>query len=434
MADPQGFLNTRERELPPRRPVPVRLHGLARGLRAPARSAQLQRQAGRCMDCGIPFCHNGCPLGNLIPEWNDLAWRGDWQRGDRAAARDEQLPGVHRAAVPGPVRDRVRARHQPAAGDDQADRGHDRRPGVRRRAGWQPQPPDRLTGKTVAVVGSRARRPGGGPAADPGRAHGRGLRAGRQDRRPAALRHPRVQDGEGRRSTAGWPRWRPRAPGSAAASPSASADHRPAAARPLRRGRARHRRDRAARPAGAGPRARRHAAGDGVPAAGQPRGARRAGRGPGHRRRTRTSSSSAAATPAPTAWAPRCARAPRSVTQLEIMPRPAEERPDGQPWPTYPMIYRVASAHEEGGERVYAVSTKEFLGDEDGRVRGAAAGRGRADGRPASSRVEGTEREIPAQLVLLAMGFTGPEPHGVGRAARRRARRARRTSSGTSTS
>ena len=81
---------------------------------AAATSAQLQRQAGRCMDCGIPFCHNGCPLGNLIPEWNDLVWRGDWPRGDRAAARDEQLPGVHRAALPGAVRGGLRARHQPA--------------------------------------------------------------------------------------------------------------------------------------------------------------------------------------------------------------------------------------------------------------------------------------------------------------------------------
>jgi glutamate synthase (NADPH/NADH) small chain len=98
----------------------------------------------------------------------------------------------------------------------------------------------------------------------------------------------------------------------------------------------------------------------------------------------------------------------RSVTQLEIMPRPTEERPGSQPWPTYPMIYRVSSAHEEGGERVYAVSTETFLGDEDGQVRGlrlveVAFSEGRF------SPVPGSEREIPAQLVLLAMGFTGPE-------------------------
>ena len=78
MADPQGFLHTRERELPQRRPVPVRLMDW-REVYEQQEVAQLQRQAGRCMDCGIPFCHNGCPLGNLIPEWNDLAWKGDWR-------------------------------------------------------------------------------------------------------------------------------------------------------------------------------------------------------------------------------------------------------------------------------------------------------------------------------------------------------------------
>jgi len=103
---------------------------------------------------------------------------------------------------------------------------------------------------------------------------------------------------------------------------------------------------------------------------------------------------------------------PRSVTQLEIMPRPPEERPGSQPWPTYPMIYRVASAHEEGGERVYAVNTQELLGDENGRVRALRLTEVEMrDGR--FEPVEGTEREIPAQLVLLAMGFTGPERDSV---------------------
>ena len=78
MADPQGFLSTRARELPKRRPVPIRLMDWHE-IYEQQEVGQLQRQAGRCMDCGIPFCHNGCPLGNLIPEWNDLAWKGDWR-------------------------------------------------------------------------------------------------------------------------------------------------------------------------------------------------------------------------------------------------------------------------------------------------------------------------------------------------------------------
>jgi glutamate synthase (NADPH/NADH) small chain len=101
-----------------------------------------------------------------------------------------------------------------------------------------------------------------------------------------------------------------------------------------------------------------------------------------------------------------------SVTQLEIMPRPGEERPDGQPWPTYPMTFKVSSAHEEGGERLYAVSTQEFRGDAEGRVRALQLVEvARRDS--GFEEVPGTEREVPADLVLLAMGFTGPERGGV---------------------
>jgi glutamate synthase (NADPH/NADH) small chain len=98
----------------------------------------------------------------------------------------------------------------------------------------------------------------------------------------------------------------------------------------------------------------------------------------------------------------------RSVTQLEIMPRPPEERPGGQPWPTYPMTYRISSAHEEGGDRVYAVSTQSFLGDDEGRLTALRLVEVElVDGR--FTPVEGSQRDIPTQLVLLAMGFVGPE-------------------------
>src|SRR6202035_2039590 len=94
------------------------------------------------------------------------------------------------------------------------------------------------------------------------------------------------------------------------------------------------------------------------------------------------------------------------------MPRPPEGRPSGQPWPTYPMIYRVSSAHEEGGDRVYAVSTQEFVGDDDGRVRALRLVEVEmADGKV--SPVGWTERELPCELVLLAMGFTGAERAGL---------------------
>ena len=94
-----------------------------------------------------------------------------------------------------------------------------------------------------------------------------------------------------------------------------------------------------------------------------------------------------------------------SVTQLEIMSQPGEDRPSNQPWPTYPMLFRVSSAHEEGGDRVYSASTKQFLGDDDGRVRALQI----VEVDAKFQEIEGTEHEIPAELVLFAMGFTGPE-------------------------
>jgi len=101
----------------------------------------------------------------------------------------------------------------------------------------------------------------------------------------------------------------------------------------------------------------------------------------------------------------------RVVHQFEIMPRPPEERPDSNPWPTWPMIYRVSSAHEEGGEREYAINTSEFVG-QAGRVSALRTHRVEqvyTEGRMSFEPIEGTEQEFPADLVLLAMGFTGPE-------------------------
>ena len=100
MADPHGFLNTRERITQTRRPVPVRIMDWKEVYEAQEKGV-LKSQAGRCMDCGVAFCHQGCPLGNLIPEWNDLTWRDKGQEAVGASALHEQLPGVHRPPVPG---------------------------------------------------------------------------------------------------------------------------------------------------------------------------------------------------------------------------------------------------------------------------------------------------------------------------------------------
>ena len=287
MADPRGFLK-HGREVAERRPVEERVHDwneVYPGGPGRALLPIISTQASRCMDCGIPFCHEGCPLGNLIPEWNDLVWRDDWDGAmDRLHATNNfpEFTGrlcpapCETACVLGINQDPVTIKNVEVAIIDRAwSSGYVR-----------PRPPEWLSGRTVAVIGSGPGRPRRRPAAHPCRSHRRGLRAGRQDRRPAALRHPRVQDGEGgprppaRPDEArghGLPRRRRRR---------CRADRR-AAPGAVRRRRARRRVDRRPRAAGARTRARRDPPGDGVPPAVQPRLARPGGAGADHRRRPR---------------------------------------------------------------------------------------------------------------------------------------------------
>ncbi len=260
MADPKGFLTQRERELPTRRPVPVRIMDWREVYEAQD-PAQLRRQAGRCMDCGIPFCHEGCPLGNLIPEWNDLVWRDDWDEAIERLHATNNFPEFTGRLCPAPCEAScVLGINQPAVTIKQvevsiADKAFDRRHGAPAAAGPAVGPHRR--GRRL-----RARGPGRGAAAHPGRAHGRGVRACRQGRRPAAVRHPRVQDGEvGARPAAGADggRGHPVPSGHRRRRHGRGRAVGPAAGRPLRRRRAGHRVDRGARPARPRPRAVRRA-------------------------------------------------------------------------------------------------------------------------------------------------------------------------------
>jgi glutamate synthase (NADPH/NADH) small chain len=403
VADPKGFLAVRQRELPPRRPVPVRIQDWREVYEDTDRTV-LRRQAGRCMDCGIPFCHQGCPLGNLIPEWNDLTWRGDDREAIERLHATNNFPEFTGRLCPAPCESAcVLGINQPAVTIKQvevsiADTAFDR--------GWvEPKPPDRLTGKTVAVVGS-------GPA---GLAAAQQLtRAGhtvavyeRADRVGGLLRYgipefkmeKRHLDRRLAQMEAEGTRFRPGV--------DVGTD--------VTGQQLRERYDAVVLAVGATawrdldvpgrdldgvlqamqylPPANRAALGEefcGVSAEGKDVviiGGGDTGAdclGTTHR------------------------QGARSVTQLEILPRPPEERPSAQPWPTYPMTYRVSSAHEEGGDRLYSVSTQAFLGDDEGRVRALQLVEVEfVDGR--FTPVEGSQREIPAQLVLLAMGFTGPD-------------------------
>ncbi len=408
MADPKGFLTVRQRELPPRRPVPVRIQDWREVYEDTDRTV-LRRQAGRCMDCGIPFCHHGCPLGNLIPEWNDLTWRGDDREAAERLHATNNFPEFTGRLCPAPCESScVLGINQPAVTIKQvevsvADTAFD--------AGWVvPKPPDRLTGKTVAVVGS-------GPA---GLAVAQQLtRAGhtvavyeRADRIGGLLRYgipefkleKRHLDRRLAQMEAEGTRFRPGV----------------RVGEDITGRQLRDRYDAVVLAVGATAARDLDVPGrelDGVLQAMQylpPANRRALGEDASHLPFADVSAEGkdvvviGGGDTGADCLGTALRQGARSVTQLEIMPRPPEERVDGQPWPTYPMLYRVSSAHEEGGDRVYSVSTQAFLGDDEGRVRALRLVEVElVDGR--FTPVEGTQRDVPAQLVLLAMGFTGPE-------------------------
>jgi glutamate synthase (NADPH) small chain len=409
MADPKGFLTT-PRKVAEKRPVEERVNDWHEVYPDDAGRVLLpiiNEQAGRCMDCGIPFCHQGCPLGNLIPEWNDLVWRDDWEAAIERLHATNNFPEFTGRLCPAPCEPAcVLGINQPPVTIKNVevsiiDRAWDD-------GNVRPQPPDYLSGRTVAVVGS-------GPA---GLAVAQQLtRAGhtvavyeRADRIGGLLRygipefkmekrHVDRRIDQMRRegtvfrtgvdvgATLTGDQLRERYDAVVLAVGATAWRDLPAPGRDL-----------------GGihqameylPQANRVALGEEVEEqivaddkhviiiGGGDTGADCLGTA--HRQKA------------------------KSVTQLEIMPEPGIDRPPHQPWPTYPMVMRVSAAHEEGGERVYAVSTEEFLGDDDGNVRALRI----VDVESKQGRFEpvpGTEREIPADLVLFAMGFTGPE-HG----------------------
>ena len=404
MADPKGFLTT-PRQTPTRRPVDVRIKDW-KEVYEPQEFGDLQKQAGRCMDCGIPFCHNGCPLGNLIPEWNDLIWRGEKREAiDRLHATNNfpEFTGrlcpapCETACVVGINADAVTIKQVELRTIEEAFGA-----GV-----VTPLPPDRLTGKTVAVIGS-------GPA---GLAVAQQLtRAGhtvavyeRADRIGGLLRYgiPEFKmeksivdrrlaqmEAEGTRFRAGvnvgvditGDQLRSKYDAVVLAVGSTNWRDIQAPGRELKG---------------------IHQAMEYLPW-GNKQGLNELDGAPAINANGKHVVILGGGDTGADCLGTAIRQGAASVTQLEIMPRPTEERPDSQPWPTYPMIYRVSSAHEEAGERLYAVSTEKFLGDADGNLRALQLVETKfVNGK--FEKVEGSEKEIPADLVFLAMGFVGPE-------------------------
>ena len=404
MADPRGFLNT-GREVPKRRPVDVRIRDW-REVYEEQEFSSLQKQAGRCMDCGIPFCHQGCPLGNLIPEWNDLIWRNE---------RSDALDRLH-ATNNFPE---FTGRLCPAPCETSCVLGINQDPVTIKQVelriieeGFQtgnvkPLQPDRMTGKTIAVIGSG---PAGLAAAqqltraghtvvvyEKGEKVGGLLRYGIPEfkmEKSVLDRRINQMQREGTRFRAGV---------NVGVDISAADLRAKYDAIVLAVGATQWRElDIPGRTLNGVYQAMEY-----LPW-GNKQALNELSSEPPINAKGKNVIILGGGDTGADCLGTAIRQGAASVTQIEIMPRPSDERPDSQPWPTYPMTYRVSSAHEESGERLYSISTEEFIGDSAGQLTALKIVETKyVDGK--FEKIPGTSKNLPADMVLLAMGFTGPE-------------------------
>ena len=403
MGEPTGFLKW-DRQTPKRRRIPVRVQDW-KEVYEPFPVDELTRQAGRCMDCGIPFCNNGCPLGNLIPDWNDLVYRGNWRDAIERLHATNNFPEFTGRLCPAPCEsacvlginsDAVTIKQVEVEIIDRAWR-----------EGWvTPQMPSQKTGKRVVVIGSG---PAGLAAAQQLTRVGHDvLVLERADRVGGLLRYGipefkmekvnierriKQMSAEGTifRTNAtvgenvdidvllashdavvlacGATNWRDlNVQGRELNGIHQAMEYLPPANKVQQ---------------GDFPETNISAKGKHVVIiGGGDTGADCLG----------TAIRQGAA----------------SITQLEILPQPPATRTENNPWPQWSFIFRTSSAHEEGGERMFAVSTEKFVGDERGNVRALVITDVKSEN---GSFVpdEGSQRELKADLVLLALGFIGPE-------------------------
>jgi glutamate synthase (NADPH/NADH) small chain len=395
------------REAPTRRPVPERLHDYLE-VYQPFPDEKVRLQAARCMDCGIPFCHTGCPVTNIIPDWNDLVYRDHWKEAIRVLHSTNNFPEFTGRICPAPCEAAcVLGINEPAVTIKVIEKT------IVERAweeGWiKPEPPTRRTGKHVAVVGS-------GPA---GLAASQQLnRAGhwvtlfeKNDRIGGLLRYgipdfkmeKHVIDRRLDQMTAEGVRFQTR-----------THVGKDLPAENLRRefdavllsGGAEAPRDlnvpgRELKGIHFAmeflPQQNKRNAGDKVPdqilatgkhvviIGGGDTGADCLGTT--HRQK------------------------PKSVSQFEIMPLPPPDRSPSTPWPLWPLQLRTESSHEEGGDRAWSIATTKFTGDAKGNVKQLHAIK--VGPPPKFEPIPGTDFVMDADLVLLALGFTGPVRQGM---------------------
>ena len=406
-----GFLEF-ERALPPKRPVKERLRDW-REFEGKFVEEKLRDQGARCMDCGIPFCHKGCPLGNIIPDWNDLVYRGRWKQAIDRLHSTNNFPEFTGVVCPAPCEEACVLN----INDDPVTIKQIEKQIIEHawKQNWVvPQPPARKTGKKVAVVGSG---PAGLACAQQLARAGHDVTLFERDDRIGGLLRYGIPDFK-------MEKWRI----------DQRMEQMEAEGVTFRAGvdvgvdvtTAELRRDFDAIVISAGatrprdlpipgrelsgihfameflPQQNKIVAGDAVPDQILATGKNVVILGGGDTGSDCLGTSNR--------------QGAKTVHQFELLPKPPESRTEDMPWPYWPMILRTSSSHEEGVIRDWSINTKRFSGDANGNVKKLHGVRLEwtkgADGRMQMREIPGSEIEIDCELVLLALGFLGPETTG----------------------
>lgn len=421
MGDVRGFMKYQRRHHD-NEPVEDRLKHYNEFLKVLPQE-ELTTQGARCMDCGVPFCHTGCPLGNIIPDWNDLVYRGQWRDALERLHATNNFPEFTGRVCPAPCEAAcvLGINEDPVAIKEIemaiADRGFDE--------GWTvPTPPLTRTGKKVAIVGSG---PAGLAAAQQLNRAGHQVTVFERADRPGGLLMYGIPDFKLEKSRV-WRRIKQIEAEGVEFRCNSNVGENVSAAQLkndydalLLCGGATHPRDLPIPGRNFKgvyyameflPQQNKRTQGDTIPAnvslMATDKDVIIIGGGDTGSDCTGTSNRHGA----------------KSVTQFELLPKPpdlghfprAADRPEHTPWPNWTIMLRTSSSHEEGCDRHWSILTKEFRADEHGNVAGLVTVTiewfNDANGRQSFKEVPGTEKVWPCQLVLLAMGFLGPEKKG----------------------
>ena len=411
MGKPTGFKEF-ARELP-KKFEPAERVKFYREYYKPFPEEKVKQQGARCMDCGVPFCTTGCPLGNIIPDWNDLVYRGQWKSAIERLHATNNFPEFTGRLCPAPCEEAcVLGINEPPVTIEQIEKE------IVERAwneGWiTPQPPAQRTGKKVAVIGSG---PAGLAAAQQLNRAGHTVAVFERDNRIGGLLRYGIPDFKMEKQIIDRRLEVMEAEGITFKTNAKVGTEINAAdlkkefdAIVLAIGATKSRNLNAPGRELNGimlamdflPQQNKVVAGDTVPDQTTAKGKHVIVIGGGD-----TGSDCIGTS---------FRQGAISVTNFELMPMPPKDRPAGQPWPYWPMKLRTSTSHDEGAERVFSISTKEFLGS-NGKVEHlktvSIQFEPQAGGPPKIVEVPGTEKEWKADLVLLAMGFTGCETDNV---------------------